>query len=120
MTAKPTTCAQDPGSALNPLARLNDAFRRNLSGGTLAVTAGVIALGDSALPEILALVRDFEDFTPDNDPHQEHDFGTVEWNGERLFWKIDYYDRAMQFGSPDPLDPAITTRVLTIMLASEW
>lgn len=120
MSAKPTTRAQAPGSATNPLARLNDTFRRYPGGGTLAVTAGVIALGEAALPAILALVQAFDGFNPDNDPHGEHDFGAFEWCGERLFWKIDCYDRRMQFGSPDPLDPSVTTRVLTIMLASEW
>lgn len=120
MNAKLTTCAQNPGDAPTLLARLNDAFRRDPSGGTLAVSAGVIALGDSALPSILALVRDFHDFTPNNDPYGEHDFGAFEYGGQRLFWKIDYYDREMRYGSPDPLDPAVTTRVLTVMLASEY
>ncbi|MFZ2108608.1 MAG: DUF3768 domain-containing protein [Roseiarcus sp.] len=38
----------------------------------------------------------------------------------RCFRKIDYYDRATEMGSPDPADPAATTRVLTIMLADEY
>ncbi len=59
-------------------------------------------------------------FTPDNDPFGEHDFGAFEQNGERIVWKIDYYDLAMEFGSPDPADPYQTTRVLTIMLAGEY
>ena len=120
MTAKPTPCAQNPGCAPNPLAPLNDAFRRHACGGTLIVTAGVIALGTTALPTIVGLVQAFEAFTPDNDPYGEHDFGSLEWHRNRLFWKIDYYDCDMRFGSPNPLDPAVTTRVLTIMLASEY
>ena len=47
------------------------------------------------------------------------DTGAFEHNGERVFWKIDCYDRAMEFGSEDPADPQKTTRVLTIMLAGE-
>ena len=58
-------------------------------------------------------------FTDDNDPHGEHDFGIVEHGGVRSFWKIDYYDREMQMLSPDPADPSVTTRVLTVMLAEE-
>ena len=62
----------------------------------------------------------FEDFTPDNDPHGEHDFGAFEHAGKRIFWKIDYYDAACENGSEDPADASKTTRVLTIMLADEY
>ena len=37
-----------------------------------------------------------------------------------VFWKIDAYDRTLEFGSDDPADPSVTRRVLTIMLASEY
>lgn len=99
---------------------LNDGLRCFGRGGTLAMTAGVIALGKHALPSIVAAVREFNAFSPDNDPYGEHDFGAIEWEGARVFFKLDYYDRDMRFGSPDPADPAVTTRVLTILLASEW
>ena len=56
----------------------------------------------------------------DNDPNGEHDFGNFELAGQKFFWKIDYYDTTMEFGSEDPADSAKTTRVLTIMLTSEY
>lgn len=65
-------------------------------------------------------VQTFLAFTPDNDPHGEHDFGAFDLGGQRLFWKIDYYDRDLRYASDDPADPDITTRVLTIMMASEY
>ena len=65
-------------------------------------------------------MRRFDSFDPDNDPHGEHDFGEVEVGGLRFFWKIDAYDRALLGGSPDPANPAVTTRVLTIMRADEY
>ena len=65
-------------------------------------------------------MRAYDRFTADNDPHGEHDFGSFELSGERLFWKIDYYDLDLQFGSNDPCEPALTRRVLTLMLASEY
>ncbi|MEG8038725.1 DUF3768 domain-containing protein [Sphingomonas sp. LR60] len=120
MTGKPDTRACDMPAALAPLTLLNDAFRRDPTGGQLFTTAGVISLGDAALLSVLELVHTFDAFTPDNDPNGEHDFGSFHWQGERLFWKIDYYDRSLRLGSPDPLDPSLTIRVLTIMLASEY
>jgi hypothetical protein len=61
-------------------------------------------------------VKTFEGFTEDNDPYREHDFGALELQGERYFWKIDYYDRSLRFGAEDPTE---TMRVLTLMHASE-
>jgi hypothetical protein len=59
-------------------------------------------------------------FSPDNDPYGEHDFGAFCEGRDRCFWKIDYYDFTMTAGSPDPTDPQKTTRVLTILLATEY
>ena len=99
---------------------LNDAFRRTFAGGKVMMTAGIVALRAVTKAKLLDEVRTFDAFTADNDPHDEHDFGSFEVDGHKLFWKIDYYDAAMEFGSEDPADPAKTTRVLTIMLASEY
>lgn len=120
MTAKPNPHACGTAAQLSGIAKLNDAFRRSGTGGQLVVTAGVIGLAQDALPTVLAEVQQFTAFTSDNDPYGEHDFGAFRWQGERLFWKVDYYDRGLRFGSPDPADPAVTARVLTIMLASEY
>lgn len=99
---------------------LNDAFWRGQAYGRIVITQGVRAHGEAFTTRALALVQQFEDFTPDNDPHGEHDFGSLTHEGERILWKIDYYDAACRFGSEDPADPKQTTRVLTIMLASEY
>ena len=104
----------------NPIATLNDRFRTSLQGGSVFVTRGILALGDEAFSDILSRVREFEHFDEDNDPHGEHDFGAFDHAGTKIFWKIDYYDRALKRGSPDPRDPAVTTRVLTVLLASEY
>lgn len=99
---------------------LNDAFRTTMIGGRVVMTAGVNALASDVKAMVIRKVATFSDFTPDNDPHGEHDFGNFELGGHTFIWKIDYYDAAMEFGSEDPADPAKTTRVLTIMLASEY
>jgi len=62
----------------------------------------------------------YDDFSEDNDPYGEHDFGSFKIEGHKLFWKIDYYAPDMRHGSEDPADPDVTVRVLTIMLASEY
>ena len=69
---------------------------------------------------IMRRVRSFADFTPDNNPYDEHDFGSFEHAGQKIFWKIDCYDRDMNYGSPDPADETVTERVLTVMLAEEY
>jgi hypothetical protein len=88
--------------------------------GMIVVTAGVRAMGSGFLEEATSAVAAFDVFDADNDPHGEHDFGALTVRGEKLFFKVDYFDLAMSAHSPDPSDPAVTRRVLTIMLASEY
>ncbi len=99
---------------------LNDDLRRSLAGGVLMMTAGVIALGRTKQRAILDAVAAFDGFDADNDPYGEGDFGALEVEGERILFKIDYFDRGLTGHSPDPADPSVTTRVLTIMLAEEY
>lgn len=102
------------------IARLNDAFRTTFVGGKVVMTAGVAVLPEETRGRLLSAVREFNEFTQDNDPHGEHDFGAFEFLGGSYFWKIDYFDAALEFGSDNPADASTTTRVLTIMLASEY
>jgi hypothetical protein len=106
--------------AAEEIRALNDAFRTTMTGGKVLLTAGVNALPPDLQAIVIRRVATFADFTADNDPHGEHDFGSFEVAGRKFFWKIDYYDAAMEFGSEDPADPLKTTRVLTVMLASEY
>lgn len=106
------------------IAELNDRFRKTgpmfRSHNRWIWTAGISAEGIAFVFAAIHAVRTFDAFTEDNDPHGEHDFGTVEVNGIKLFWKIDCYDSTMEYGSPDPTDPKVTCRVMTIMLPSEY
>ncbi len=99
---------------------LNDNFRSTFVGGQVVMTAGVDALPVDTKARVLLAVRSFSNFTKDNDPHHEHDFGIIALEGETYFWKIDYYDSDVRYGSEDPSDPEQTTRVLTIMRADEY
>ena len=102
------------------IAALNDAFRQTFAGGKVLMTASVVALPENVKSEAFRKVAAFNEFTADNDPHGEHDFGSFELEGHTFFWKIDYYDLAIKYGSEDPTDPQKTTRVLTLMLAEDY
>lgn len=108
------------GAGTERIRQLNDALRTTLIGGRVVMTSGVQALGEKAVAVALAQLRAFDQFIRDNDPYGEHDFGAFEIDGSKFFFKIDYYNRQMDGGSEDPSDPAVTTRVLTLMLASEY
>ena len=99
---------------------LNDKLRQNLTTGTALITAGVAALGAEAVARIVKTIAVYDDFCHANDPYEEHDFGSFEIDGHKLFFKIDYYDESRTHHSPDPSDPSVTERVITIMLAEEY
>jgi hypothetical protein len=99
---------------------LNDQLRRELSTGLAVITPGIAALGPEAVDRIVKTISVFDDFCHANDPHQEHDFGNFQAEGETIFFKIDYYDNDLSCLSPDPTDPTVTKRVITIMLANEY
>lgn len=99
---------------------LNDQARRSFVGCRVAITPGIQALGEDALRAILRAVQQYDDFTPDNDPYGEHDFGAFHYADHQVFWKFDYYDLDLTMHSPDASDPAVTARVLTVMLADEY
>jgi hypothetical protein len=84
------------------------------------MTRGVKFLPDNLRKKFLAAVQTFDTFTRGNDPHGEHDFGSIDLDGTKFFWKIDYYDLAMNQQTADPTDPEATMRVLTLMRADEY
>ena len=119
------------------IARLNDLARQAMGVACTAVaTPGFRSLPEADRSRVRELIETFDAFTEDNDPHGERDFGTIYQLGdgrwtterprvrhderERVFWKLDYYDRDLRFASEDAADPARTRRVLTIMLSDEY
>jgi len=115
------------GTRAKRIAELNDRLRTALGiccgvPGMAVTTRGIADLDESAKVRVLQAVRHFRDFSEDNDPYGEHDFGRVEIDGVgRVFWKIDYYaDAECVYGSEDPADTNQSYRVLTIMLAEEY
>ena len=96
------------------ISMLNDKFRQSGLGVTL--TSGMQSVAD--LNGLMKAIREYDDFTEDNDPYEEHDFGSLVWHGDKVFWKIDYYDESLS-NWEDPLT-AKCRRVLTVMLAEEY
>lgn len=120
--SRPDSCTKN--SSQNPsqikIRELNDIYRKTGIGGTIVITRGIHALEATTRQSIVEAIREVKEFTPDNDPYGTHDFGSVKVKEHLIFWKIDYYALDLIYGSPDPSDPNITKRVMTIMLAEEY
>jgi hypothetical protein len=50
----------------------------------------------------------------------ERDFAAINFRDRKVWMKVDYYDADLTFGSEDPANAAITTRVLTILLPEDY
>ena len=109
-----------PDATTAKIAALNDHARQTFGECRVVITQGVAELGKDDVAYILDKVRKYKDFTPINDPYFEHDFGSIQFGENTIFWKIDYYDLDLHMHSPDPSDPTVTARILTIMLAEEY
>ena len=94
------------------IAQKNDMLRRTFVGGKVILTAGV--KNDPKIQQIINAVQQFNEFTEDNNPYLERDFGKVTIGDNDYFWKIDYYDQDYNFFQEDG------HRVLTIMCADEY
>ena len=100
--------------------KLNDMLRCQQLGGRVLITTGVQSLGQDEMDKLLRQVAQYDQFSSHNDPWGEHDCAAIKFEGQKYFWKIDYYDKSLNFGSPDPSDPAVTERVLTVMRSDEY
>ena len=105
---------------MTDIATLNDNFRRSFINGEVLLSAGIVAMSSEDKANIISLVQNFDDFNEVNDPYKEHDFGSFDYKGNKIFAKIDYYDLNYEFMSENPANPTITNRVMTIMLAEEY
>ena len=99
---------------------LNDNFRKTFIGGRIMLTLGINTKPSNEIAEIIRKVKQFNNFTTANDPYEEHDFGSFDYKGQKIIFKIDYYDKSLCYLSNDPADPEQTVRVMTIMTAAEY
>jgi len=101
-------------SKAEAIARKNDLIRKNLRGAIILLTPGVQSLSEKDREALFQKIREFEDFNEGNDPYGEHDFGAVNHNGVKYFFKFDYLDDSLRYFKEDG------NRVLTIMRADEY
>ena len=113
-----TACTMPPRAEV--IAGLNDQLRKTGVGGTIMITQSVRRLTGFNAETLAAALANYNGFDADNDPHGERDFGDLSLWGYDLLWKFDYYDLDLKFGSDDPADPSVTSRVLTVMTVSDW
>jgi hypothetical protein len=99
--------------------RLNDHLRCHHVGGTIVLTPGIRDMGQGNVAALLAEIAHFKSFGGENDPYEEHNCAALVFEGQLVTWKIDCYDRYMTHASPDPADPDVTERVLTVTLNDE-
>ena len=114
---------KDVSGRKNNIAKLNDVFRIVGMWGINLFTLGVIEFSEKShcgLEKIMDKIRNFSDFTEENDPYGEHDFWSVDVDWVKVLWKIDYYDKELKCYSEDPSNPVKTIRVMTVMLADEY
>ena len=105
---------------MTDIATLNDNFRKSFIGGEVLLSAGIAAMSSEDKANIISMVQNFNDFTHSNDVYGEHDFLIIDYKGNKIFAKIDYYDLNYEFMSENPANPDITNRVLTILLSCEY
>jgi len=103
------------------IAKLNDLARSAMGiASNVVISDGVSTLSAEDLADVRHKVETYNSFMADNDRHGERNAGSFSHAGETIIWKIDYQNLTLDGESDDPADPKVTTRVLTIMMASEY
>lgn len=111
---------------LSRIAALNDRVRQGLDPkARIVITAAcVAALAEGGGPDDmlrsqaeLLMAIDRCVFAPDECDERRR--GEVLFRGRPIRFAIDYYDSSLEWGSEDPADPEIATRVMTIMLPED-
>lgn len=116
----------EPIARAEQIAKLNDRARSGFDpSARIMFTRGCLdafCSGDtpSGLVAQAELIKTMRRHRFEEDTYGERDFGAFTFGGEKVFFKVDYYDLNLEYGSEDPADASITARVVTIMLAAEY
>jgi hypothetical protein len=98
---------------------LNDRLRSSLDQrfGAVILSYAVASTGLAVQMSVREAVKTYSDFTPENDPNGEHDFGEFQVGDERYCWKIDCRESAKSSDAPNL---GGRPRTLMIMFADEY
>lgn len=111
------------------IAAQNDRFRKAAFGapvegqiptGQVLLTPGITEQSDGFRAAVLDAVGAYDGFNPDCDPHEWHEMGVLEIEGQTVWFRIDLYDENYEYGASDPTELRFTRRVLTVLLPSEY
>lgn len=100
------------------IAQTNDRLRKMLPHlpfpHRCVLTDEIASLAEEKLFKVISNVKNQNNFNEDNDPYGEHDFGSIDFEGQKIFWKFDYFDPELKYYEENGI------RVLTIMFAHEY
>jgi Protein of unknown function (DUF3768) len=94
---------------------LNDRFRSTFKGGRVQMSRSVYELEPRLRGRALWVLSKYKKFDPDS----EHDWGTFIFGGYAFEWWIEYRSTAGLDQSPDPANPDMTFRVLTLEVVAD-
>lgn len=100
--------------------QLNDQLRTLRGEGIIHICGALSEMDEEFQKKVMLAVATFAGFNTGDDPYGEHDFGAVEVDGQKFYFKIDYYDRTLEHGSEDPADPAVTKRVMSVFHQGDY
>ena len=109
----------------------NDQFRRRKClgakttvqlQGLIVMTHALAAMDPLFVHQARITIGRLHVFEADNDPDGFHDFGSVEIDGQKVWFKVDMYETGSgkRYGAERPDNPVMTERVMTLMLPSDW
>ena len=109
----------------------NDEFRRHKClgapltlqlRGLIVMTQTLAAMDPILVHKARVAIGRLDVFEPDNDPDGFHDFGAVEIDDQKIWFKINLYEAGSdkRYGAERPDNPVTTERVMTLMLPSDW
>lgn len=109
-------------TTMSPLQKnrtLNDHFRKTAKGGIVSISWGIHMLGRAEVDTIMKKLGGIEgDRSCGAD--SEHDNGEITVSTRSIYWEINCYNKEFDDTSVDSTNPDQTTRLITLILGTEF